>query len=36
VIGVGAPSEGFVAHAWLEGTEDVADRQFVPLRRLAP
>jgi hypothetical protein len=36
VIGVGSPSEGFRAHAWLEGEDDIVSAQFSELTRLAP
>ena len=36
VIGVSSPSEGFVAHAWLEGDNGTDGGQFCELTRLAP
>jgi hypothetical protein len=36
VIGVGAPSNGFIAHAWLDGEDDAAAAQFLELTRLLP
>ena len=36
VIGVTPPSEGFEAHAWLDGDPLPAGRQFTPLLRRAP
>lgn len=35
VIGVSSPSRGFVAHAWLEGDDDVAASHFCELTRLS-
>jgi hypothetical protein len=35
VIGVGAPSDGFRAHAWLDGDDDALVHQFSELTRLA-
>lgn len=34
VVGVASPSDGFRAHAWLEGEPDNADGQFHELMRL--
>lgn len=36
IIGVGSPSEDFLAHAWIEGEEDVVCARFSELTRLAP
>jgi hypothetical protein len=34
VIGVSSPREGFVAHAWIDGEEIDAPRQFSELTRI--
>ena len=36
IIGVRAPSEGFAAHAWLEGDPAETGQPFSELHRLAP
>jgi hypothetical protein len=35
VIGVTTPSEGFEAHAWLEGDSELQSQGFQELTRLA-
>jgi Transglutaminase-like superfamily len=34
VIGVSTPSEGFIAHAWIDGEEAAAPEQFSELSRI--
>ena len=36
IVGVAAPSEGFMAHAWLDGEDDPVAASFHELTRLAP
>ncbi len=36
IIGVTAPSDGFAAHAWLDGEPAHAEQAFEELHRLAP